>query len=197
MLQFKDMETLHHKITEKPGTKGRVTLSNFLIACERSAEIDRILQSAHNMPKRLYDKLVAEMRQLCEVKEHTFENLVVLTGRELFARRLVNDMTYDGIIQYGAVGTGAVAPVAGNTQLGAEVFRKNIATRVRTGASVTIDFYYSKADTSGTFTEFGMFTDATSTPNSGQLFNRVLTGGWVKSATVAMTASCQVDLNAS
>lgn len=197
MLQFTHMETLHHKIHETPGIKGRVTLSNFLIASKRAEEIDHELESAHLMPKARFDALVAEMRSICEVKEHTFDNLVVLTGRELFARRLVNDTTYDGIIDFGALGTGTAAPVAGDTQLGAEVFRKQIATRVRTNASITIDFYYSKADTNGTYTEFGMFTDAIDSPNDGQLFNRVLTGGWVKSATVAMTASCQVDLNAS
>lgn len=176
--------------------RGLMTFRNFEIASKRAEEIDRELRTAHNMPKTRFDALCAELARICTVREATFENLVVLKGRELFARRLVNDTTYNGIIQYGALGTGSGAVSSGDTQLGTEVFRKQIATRVRTNASITVDFYYSKADTSGTYNEFGMFTDATVTANSGQLFNRVLTGGWVKSSTVAMTVSCQVDLNA-
>lgn len=184
------------KVEERGGIKGLVTLTNFVIQGARAMEIDNFLRNATEIAPELYAKLIAELHELCEVRQVQYQNLVVTSGRSIFARLLLADTTYTGAINYGALGTGATAAAAGDTTLGTEVFRKIYATRTRSGAQATVDFYYSKGDTNGTYTEFGCFIDGTASTDSGQLFNRVLTGGWTKSSIEAMTVTVQIDVNA-
>ena len=132
---------------------------------------------------------------ICQIREKVFYNMVVLTGRSVFARLLVGDTTYTGAINYGCLGTATPTIADSDTQLGTEVFRKQVATKTRTNTTVNIDFYYSKADTNGTYNEFGMEIDGTATANTGQLFNHVLTGGWTKSSSESMTVSAQINNN--
>ena len=175
--------------------KGRVTLTSYLLETPRAYEIDNILKTACGMAKEKYDALVAELKSICRTREHSFNNMVVLTGRSIFAARLVGDFTYTGQINYGCLGSATPTIADSDTQLGTEVFRKNVATATRTGSTVNIDFYYSKADTNGTYNEFGMVIDGSAGANTGQLFNHVLTGGWTKSSSESMTVSAQIDNN--
>lgn len=192
------METIEHlqqTVNQKTGIKGLVTVTNYVLKCDRAREIDRFLANAHDIAPQVYKKLVAELRSLCEVRQVQYQNLVVLSGRSIIARRLVGDTTYGLEISYGALGSDDTAPDASDTTLNTEVARKTYATRSRSNAQVTIDFYYSKGDTNGTYEEFGCFIGGSATVDTGQLFNRVLTGGWTKSSSEAMTVSVQFDIN--
>jgi hypothetical protein len=183
------------QLQETKGIKGIVTFTNFELACAEALEIDRILQNAHDLIPSVYFELVRRLHDLCAVRTFQYQNLVVLTGRSVFARILAGDTTYTGAINYGALGSGSTAVSSANTQLATEVKRKLYGTRTQTGAQANLDFYYSKSDTNGTYNEFGTFIDGTATVNTGQLYNRVLTGGWTKSASESMTVSLQVDIN--
>ncbi len=133
--------------------------------------------------------LVREMRDLFFVREYKVTNLITTEGRAVLAARLANDTTYTGIINYGALGSSATAPTNADTQMTAEVFRKVVASASDTTNQAFIDFFYSKADTNGTYEEFGTFIDGTATINTGQMFTHALTGGWVKSASESLTVS--------
>jgi len=183
---------MHQTIGEQSGIVGTLTFRNFLIRGNRAREIDRILRDSHDLSSEVWNALIAELRQLCQNREFKTNNLVVLTGRAVVARRLIGDLTYSGTIDYGALGTSATAVNAADTTLGAEVARKLFARRTRTNAQANFDFYYSQADTNGTYQEFGAFIDGTASANTGQLFNHLLTGGWTKTNTEAMTVSLQL-----
>lgn len=187
--------SVNENVKEASGIRGRLHFTNYALETPRAFEIAAILETAHDMASEVYDRLVAELKSICATREYQVDNLVVLTGRAVFARRLVGDLTYTGTVNYGALGTSTSAVASGNTQLGTEVARKLFARRTRTNAQVSFDFFYSKSDTDGTYEEFGMFIDGTSTANSGQLFNRALTGGWTKTNNEAMTVSVTVDIN--
>jgi len=190
------MTTLEKKIKEeKKFAKGRVTFTTFKIDSTTAERIDRFLKTAKNIPEELYLKHINHLKKICEFKEYTFENRIVMVGREVFTRRLTNDLTYTGVINYGALGSGSTAISDADIKLDTEVKRKAVATYARTTDSATIRFYYSKADTSGTYNEFGTFIDGTASADSGQMFNRVLTGGWTKSASESLTVTVQFDLN--
>lgn len=180
---------------KKKFAKGLVTFTSYILACDEARAIDAELGLAIDMPTEIYNEKIARLREICEVREHTFENQIVLVGREVFARRLTNDTTYTGIINYGALGTSSTAVSDAQTQLVAEVKRKGVAVYGRTTDTASLRFFYSKADTNGTYEEFGTFIDGTATVNTGQLFNRVLTGGWVKSSSESLTVTVQFDLN--
>ncbi len=80
-------------------------------------------------------------------------------------------------ITYVALGTDSTAPAIGNTQLGAEVFRKSV-TSYTNGANgeILINMYLAPSDLVGTaIQEVGFFGgNATKTANSGTLLARGL-----------------------
>lgn len=176
---------------------GRIVVSNFDLTSQRARDIDAILRGGHDMSDAKWRRLMRQLTLLCPVRTLERRNLVVLAGREVLARMLVGDTTYSGAINYGALGTDNTAVNAADTALGTEVARKLFARRTRTNAQVNFDFFYSQADTDGTYEEFGLFIDGDSSADSGKLFNHVLTGGWTKTNTEAMTVSVQLNINAS
>lgn len=137
-----------------------------------------------------YEKIYAEMAKYM-TKEKVVHNLITTRGRSVLAQRLANDTTYTGIINYGALGSSATAVANGDTQLTAEVFRKIVASASTTNNVAFIDFFYSKADTNGTYQEFGTFIDGSAGANTGRIFTHALTGGWTKSSSESMTVACQ------
>ena len=192
------MRNVKYEIKDKSGITGRVTITTLPIHTPQASRIDALLAKASLMDTEAYLGLLNQLRSMCDhTRQASYDNLVTARGREVLTRLLNGDTTYTGAITHGALGTGSIAPVAGNLALGTEVARKQIASRSRVGTTLTIDFYYSKSDTNGTYQEFGTFIDGALTADSGQLFNRVLTGGWTKSATEAMTISVQFDINPS
>jgi hypothetical protein len=172
-------------------TTGLVTFSNYQVIDDYA---DIFLQRVHDMPRDEFLSLVAQLGRRVAMK--TYKNKIQNEGLEVFARYLVGDTTYTGELNYGCLGTGTNAVTASDGQLQTEVYRKLYASRTRSGRTVTMDWYFSKSNTNGTYEEFGVVMDGTGTANSGQFYNRVLTGGWVKSASVGMTVSVQFDLEA-
>lgn len=190
-------DPLHKFLAERTGVTGALLIRNFTIENAGAIEIDRQLRNAHDIPKPEYDRLINHLGWLCPTRELIIPNLVVLSGRAVMARMLIGDTEFTGAINYGALGSGSAAPDASDTVLDTEVARKLFARRTRTNAQCNFDFFYSMADTDGTYEEFGMFIDGTASADSGQLFNRALTGGWAKTDTEAMTVSVQININAS
>jgi len=141
-----------------------------------------------------YRKLFDELQKF-KTGEIVIKNIVVTVGRSILAQRLANTTTYTGTINYGALGSSSTAVANADTQLGTEVFRKVVASASYTNNVAFIDFFFAKADTNGTYQEFGTFIDATGTANSGQMFTHALTGGWTKSSSESMTVSCQYSFN--
>jgi len=187
---------MQEKTNDNCGMKGTIKIKTLLIESERAIAINNFLEKVHNIPRAVYETLVKELESICTItNERILYNRVVLTGRSIIAQRLGGDTTYTGIINYGALGSSSTAVSDGQSTLVTEVFRKSYASRTVSGDQVNIDFYYSKGDTNGTYQEFGSFIDATATVDTGQMFNRVLTGGWTKSSLEAMTVSLQVNVN--
>lgn len=177
--------------------RGVFTFRNILIGeyNEEAKDIDRALRKADRMDSETYKGLLSRLNQICASKEMKVKNAVHLSGRSVLARLLAGDTTYSGEINYGALGSASTAISDTDTTLDTEVARKGVANVTRTDDSVTIDFYFSKADTNGTYEEFGTFIDGTSSADTGQMYNRVLTGGWTKSSSEAMTVSLQLDIS--
>lgn len=125
------------------------------------------------------------------------QNLIVTAGRTVMAQVLANESAYtgNGYINYGALGTGASpTPANGSTQLVNEVFRKIVQSSAASSNVAYVDFFYTAADTNGTYTEFGNFIDGTASANSGSLFSFIATGGWTKSAAESLFVSCQYTI---
>lgn len=158
------------------------------------ASIEEHMSLRGYMPENQYREQWAKFMsdlQSYVTKEKVIKNLITTAGRSVLAQRLANTTTYTGVINYGALGSSATAVNNADTQLGTEVFRKVVASSSYTTNTAFIDFFYSKADTNGTYQEFGTVIDGTASANTGQLFTHALTGGWVKTSSESMTVSCQ------
>ena len=114
------------------------------------------------------------------VIQELVENLVTTVGKESIAN-IIRGNTARGIITYCALGTSAVAPALGDTDLGAELVRKLISVRSTTNNIASFETFFTTSEGNGTLREAGLFgDDATATADSGTLFchaaiNRVKT----------------------
>lgn len=112
------------------------------------------------------------------LERETFPNLIVNVGLNLLRDALGGYVT-NAAIKYVAIGTSATAPAAGDTQLGAEVFRKvltGVPNQIGQSQLQTV-MWLGPADSVGTIiAEVGWFAgaSATATANSGVLVSHVL-----------------------
>lgn len=99
------------------------------------------------------------------VKEtREIDNLIVDTGRNAIMDAVLASPTLGKPTHMG-IGTGAVAPAAGNTALGAEIDRNALTSKTRSGGVVTMVGDWAAGDGTNTaITEAGIF-DAASTGN--------------------------------
>jgi len=105
-----------------------------------------------------------------------FYNVIPTVGRTAIARRLVNAglKANEGIITYGAVGTGTNVAVNSDTKLQTEIARKLCSQRNYLDNTIIIRTFFTTSEANGDLKEFGLFgEDASSTPDSGTLFERV------------------------
>jgi hypothetical protein len=133
-----------------------------------------------------YNELLQALRKF-KTREMLVRNLVPTVGRAVLAQRLAGTLTYTGTINYGALGSASTAVSNSDVKLGTEVFRKIPATASASSNVSTLQFFFTKADTNGTYNEWGVFIDGTGSADSGQMFSHLLTGGWVKSSGETMT----------
>lgn len=106
-----------------------------------------------NIVAVLYDEHgVEKFRQ--EVK-----NLVVTTGKNLIASRLVG--TASNVISHMAVGTGTTAPAAGDTTLVTELTRVAISSGTASGNVATYVATFAPGVGTGSINECGLFNAST------------------------------------
>jgi len=121
-----------------------------------------------------------------------FDNLIVTTGRVHVAELLGG---YPRRPSHIAVGTGATAPVAGNTTLGTEVFRKIITRRRSPSApnnyKIIFQMFLTTAEANGnTLTEAGIFNRAA----LGSMLSRVTYTGIAKTSSITVTYTWEISI---
>lgn len=123
-------------------------------------------------------KVMTILRNIHTGKEDVqmVDNMVVTVAKNAIADRLIGTTSNNrGIITYCALGTGIVAPVAGNTAMGTELFRKLISVREVSGNVATFSTFFTATEVTGSLTEAGLFgDDASALAGSGTLFARTL-----------------------
>lgn len=103
-----------------------------------------------------------ELKQVEEV-----HNLIVTVGKNGIMDQLLASPTI-GKPTHMAIGTGAVAPAAGDTALGTELDRNALTTKTRATNVVTMVGDWAAGDGTGAITEAGIFDAAT----AGNLYVR-------------------------
>jgi hypothetical protein len=124
------------------------------------------------------------------VKEsHEFDNLVVTTGKNFIASRMVG--TAAAIMSHMAIGTDSTAPAAGNTALGAEVARVALGSGTSSGAVATYTATFPGGTGTAALTEAGIFND----PSAGTMLCRTTFAVVNKGASDAMTITWTVTIS--
>jgi hypothetical protein len=100
--------------------------------------------------------------------ERLVENLVVTTGRDAIIERLDSSPATTQPTHM-AIGTGATAPAAGNTTLGAEIDRNALTSNTASGGVLTMVGNWAAGDgTNSAITEAGVLNAA----STGTLYSR-------------------------
>ena len=115
------------------------------------------------------------------------KNSVQLAGRNVIARRLVNELTYSGILNYGVLYT--AGPV--------ENYRKLIASGTYDDASAKAyaTWFFTAAEVNGTFVQWGNVIDGAAGSGTGQQWS-ITAVSWTKSALETLTVDCIYQITA-
>lgn len=122
---------------------------------------------------------ILQKGKLSEVSNHNLIMTGANIGRDLIVQALNGFLVspvYGLAINYLAIGTGATAPTATDTQLTAEVARAVIAySQDITYNELLLQAFFTDAQlANGTYKEVGSFVGGTASLNSGQIFNHAL-----------------------
>ena len=127
------------------------------------------------LSKKLWDQYQYFIKKLHKdflVNQFVVENITTTVGRAVLAKRLAGINTYSGNVSHTALGTSATAPSVADTQLGTETYRKALSSGTSSNNISYLETFFTAAEVSGTFEEYGNFIDGSGSANSGQLFNR-------------------------
>ena len=104
------------------------------------------------------------------------DNLITDVGIGAILRRFGNKATVanEGIITYGAVGSGAAAVDVGDTTMQSEIFRKLVGVSTVTGTTILFEVYFTNSEANDTITKWALFgEDATAAADSGTMFEHI------------------------
>lgn len=115
------------------------------------------------------DAKTGEIKRVYRYKNLNPTVLFTMIANNLTDANPDNDMR----INYGAVGTGTNAPALGNTTLQTELARTQIASISNNGPIAYATAFFTESQANGVLREAALFSNGTSTANSGVLVSRV------------------------
>lgn len=119
-------------------------------------------------------------------------NVICNAGFNAVTKLLTGDQTYTGEINKMALGSGVgAAAAASDTTLEVEEYRNDTASGTDDSNIAYLTAYFTEAETSGTFTEFGNFIDGAAGANTGQLWSHLKGLNWVKDNNTVIVVSCK------
>ena len=103
-----------------------------------------------------------------------YKNIIPTTGLTLITNNLTSATPTNTMkITHAALGSSTSTPASGDTQLGTETYRNAIASCTNAANVGYATAYFNQTETSGTYREAGIFSNASGTANSGVLVSRV------------------------
>jgi hypothetical protein len=130
---------------------------------------------------KIFDAETGKLKRVYKQK-----NTIMLAGRCVQTRRLANETTYTGIINYGVLFTGSPAT---------ENHRNTVFSNTYDDADARalLSFVFGKTEVAGTFTKFQTVIDGTGSAGTGQVWTEVDVN-WVKTNQETMTIECEYQL---
>jgi hypothetical protein len=119
------------------------------------------------------------------------KNVICNAGFNAITKLLTGDTTYTGEINKALLGDGSGSASATDTELINEAYRNDMASGSDDENIAYLTAFFTEAECSGTFTEFGNCIDGTGTENTGQLWSHIAGLNWVKDTNTALVISCK------
>jgi hypothetical protein len=103
-----------------------------------------------------------------------YDNIITSACWTMIANNFV-DATPDNtmLVNKALLGTSTTTPATSDTQLGAETYRNNLASKSNVANLAYATAYFNATETSGTYREAGIVVDGTASANTGVLISRV------------------------
>lgn len=147
---------------------------------------------------KISGRLVATLRDIKtgKIKERKiYKNLNPTVMKTMIANNLTDSSPDNNmLVNYGAVGTDGTSPAVGDTTLTAELERTPIASLSNVDNVAQITAFFNENQGNGTLLEAGIFSDATSTTNSGILVSHVNIN-ITKSSAESLTLDWQITIS--
>jgi hypothetical protein len=197
------MQHLKIKLKNEMKPKEAHTFSICDARDKRAKEIERqIVHFLHTLktPQERWEPLrqcYDELHRLFMVDQVVVKNILPTAGRSVVAQWITGDATFDADAgaNFGSLGTDNTAPADGDTQLGAETFRKATSSAATASNVAFLSNFYTATEVTGTFQEAAWHIDGTGTANTGEILSHFLTGSIVKSATETLTIESQITVS--
>jgi hypothetical protein len=126
------------------------------------------------------------------VKLYRYHNIIPVVSRQQIGKALTGGITLvtEIKITHQELGTGTATPANSDTGLQTPVgtTRKNISSLAYSLNQINISSFWAAGEATGTWSEYAVFMNGTSTSNSGVIFNRVSIA-----VTVASTDALTLD----
>lgn len=176
-------------VSENVGVLGEIT-ARFYDQSKLTAR-DRAFNSLIRKLAVANPKMMKHYRLGELVDEDYHKNVICNTGFNAFTRRMVNDFTYTGYINKMALGTGVATPAATDVKLVTEAYRNTTASGTFSNNEVYLTAYFTEAECSGTYTEFGNFIDGAVGADTGKMWSHIGGLSWVKTSLIVLVVSCK------
>lgn len=122
-------------------------------------------------------------------EEQEFNNLVVTTGKNFIASRMVG--TAEAVMSHMALGSGGTAAAAGDTALGSELGRVTLTSGTASGAVTTYIANFPAGTATGAVVEAGIFNAS----SAGTMLCRTVFAVVNKDANDAATITWQITVS--
>lgn len=93
------------------------------------------------------------------IKIDTVENIVTYKGIETMWKKMAGEYSGELIIDKAVLGTGETPPAVTDLEIETEVYRNNVISATAQDNIIYVDAYFSQAEVTGTFKEFGYLID--------------------------------------
>ena len=173
------------KKQETVQVQGAMTMTSYDIADDTARALERKAHTSEG-----YTRAVAYLDARAKRERKTACNLVTATGLSALAGALVSETPSALGITKIALGTGTRAVSASDNGLQSEVHREGYSQRSVNGSTASVNFFIVSSVAANTYEEASLII------NDTIFFNRLLTGGWVKTVGQAMTISATINFRA-
>ena len=143
--------------------------------------------------RKYYNKFFQKLYRLGKKKRiDVHKNVICNAGFNAITKLLIGDTTYSGEINKALLGSGIIGSAsASDTTLETEEYRNDIASATESSNIAYLTAFFTEAETSGTFTEFGNAIDGTASVDTGQLWSHLKGLNWVKDTSTALVIYCK------